>query len=96
MCRSKNQLRNVVKKYISLKKQESELKAQINDCKNSIYEYFESNNIDPKTKISGRDWEVQYTITSSTKLDENLLKLVLGEDLSQFKTTNSYRRLLAR
>ena len=89
MCRTMNELENVVADYRSLKALREELDAQLKDAEREIIGYLDTNE---KLTEAGSDFTVKISTCERRTLDSKRLEADLGS-LVEYQRVSQYRRL---
>lgn len=92
MCRTMNELENVVADYRSLKAMKEELEAQLKDLEREIIGYLDGNN---KLTETGKDFTVKVTTCERRTIDTKQLEADLGS-LAEYQRLTQYRRLYVK
>ncbi len=92
MCRTMNELENVVADYRSLKALKEELEDQIKELEREIIGYMDSNE---KLTETGKDFSVKLTTCERRTLDSKRLEADLGS-LVEYQRVSQYRRLYVK
>lgn len=92
MCRTMNELENVVAEYRSMKAMKEELEAQIKDLEREIIGYLDGNE---KLSETGKDFTVKVTTCERRTLDSKALEADLGS-LAEYQRISQYRRLYVK
>lgn len=92
MCRTMNELENVVAEYRSMKAMKEELEAQIKDLEREIIGYLDGNE---KLSETGKDFTVKITTCERRTLDSKALEADLGS-LAEYQRISQYRRLYVK
>lgn len=92
MCRTMNELENVVADYRSLKALKEEVDAQLKDAEREILFYLDSNQ---KLTETGKDFSVRVSTCERRTLDSKQLEADLGS-LADYQKISQYRRLYIR
>lgn len=92
MCRTMDELENVVADYRSLKALKEELEDQIKELEREIIGYMDSNE---KLTETGKDFSVKLTTCERRTLDSKRLEADLGS-LAEYQRISQYRRLYVK
>lgn len=92
MCRTMNELENVVAEYRSMKAMKEELEAQLKDLEREIIGYLDGNE---KLSETGKDFTVKVTTCERRTLDSKALEADLGS-LAEYQRISQYRRLYVK
>lgn len=92
MCRTMNELENVVAEYRSMKAMKEELEAQIKDLEREIIGYLDGNE---KLSETGKDFTVKVTTCERRTVDTKKLEEDLGS-LADYQRISQYRRLYVK
>ena len=92
MCKTMNQLENVVADYRSLKALKEELEEQLKSLERDMLEYLDSNE---KVSETGSDFTVKVTTCERRTLDSKRLEADLGS-LAEYQRVSQYRRLYVK
>lgn len=92
MCRTLNQLENVVADYRSLKALAEELNEQIKSLERDMLDYLDSNE---KLSETGSNFTVKVSTCERRTLDSKRLEADLGS-LAEYQRVSQYRRLYVK
>lgn len=92
MCKTMNQLEDVVADYRSLRALKEDLDAQLKSLERDIIEYLDENN---KVSETGSDFTVKVTTCERRTLDTKRLEADLGS-LADYQRISQYRRLYVK
>lgn len=92
MCRTMNELENVVAEYRSMKAMKEELEEQIKDLEREIIGYMDANE---KLAEVGKDFSIKLTICERRTVDTKKLEEDLGS-LADYQRISQYRRLYVK
>lgn len=92
MCRTMNQLENVVADYRSLKALKEDLEEQIKSLERDMIDYLDSNQ---KLSETGKDFTVKISTCERRILDSKRLEEDLGS-LAEYQRISQYRRLYVK
>lgn len=92
MCRTMNELENVVAEYRSMKAMKEDLEAQLKDLEREIIGYLDGNE---KLTETGKDFTVKVTTCERRTLDSKALEADLGS-LAEYQRISQYRRLYVK
>lgn len=92
MCKTMNELENVVAEYRSMKAMKEELEAQLKDLEREIIGYLDGNE---KLSETGKDFTVKITTCERRTLDSKALEADLGS-LAEYQRISQYRRLYVK
>ena len=92
MCRTMNQLENVVADYRSLKALKEDLEEQIKSLERDMIDYLDSNQ---KLRETGKDFTVKISTCERRILDSKRLEEDLGS-LAEYQRISQYRRLYVK
>lgn len=96
MCHNKNELKSVIAKYRKLKVAEAEIRQQISDLQEQIFEYLEYNDIEPNEKVTGQNYILSFSVCNGTKMNKEKLSSILSLlniDISECQDSYTYKRL---
>ena len=92
MCRTMNQLENVVADYRSLKALKEDLEEQLKDLERDMIDYLDSNQ---KLSETGSNFTVKVSTCERRTLDSKRLEEDLGS-LAEYQRISQYRRLYVK
>lgn len=92
MCKTLNQLENVVADYRSLKALKEELDEQLKALERDMLDYLDSNE---KLSETGSDFTVKVSTCERRTLDSKRLEADLGS-LAEYQRVSQYRRLYVK
>lgn len=92
MCKTLNQLENVVADYRSLKALSEELNEQLKALERDMLDYLDSNE---KLSETGSDFTVKVSTCERRTLDSKRLEADLGS-LADYQRVSQYRRLYVK
>lgn len=92
MCKTLNQLENVVADYISLKALAEELNEQLKALERDMLDYLDSNE---KLSETGSNFTVKVSTCERRTLDSKRLEADLGS-LADYQRVSQYRRLYVK
>lgn len=92
MCRTMNQLENVVADYRSLKALKEDLEEQLKALERDMIDYLDSNQ---KLSETGKDFTVKVSTCERRTLDSKRLEEDLGS-LAEYQRISQYRRLYVK
>lgn len=92
MCKTLNQLENVVADYRSLKALVEELNEQLKALERDMLDYLDSNE---KLSETGSDFTVKVSTCERRTLDSKRLEADLGS-LAEYQRVSQYRRLYVK
>lgn len=93
MCKTHEEIQELVNTMRSLKTMKAEIEAELSNIQGELMTFLKDDGYEEKQAFIGNDFIIKWGTCNRSTFDRSKLEAVLGSDLSDFQKFSSFDRL---